>query len=52
MSEQPPDVDAADIDQTTIDQYAAALIDVDVVDYPDGLDVTDRGDNAGEGDTE
>ena len=52
MIKQPPDVDAADIDQATIDQYAAALIDVDVVDYPDGLDVTDRGDNAGEGDTE
>ena len=52
MTKPPPDIDAADIDQTTIDQYAAALIDVEVVDYPDDLDVTDRGDNAGEGDTE
>ena len=52
MTKPPPDIDAADIDQKTIDQYAAALIDVEVVDYPDALDVTDRGDNAGEGDTE
>ncbi len=52
MTKQPPEVDAADVDQTTIDQYAAALMEVEAVDYPDDLDVIDRGDNAGEGDTE
>ena len=41
MSEQPPDVDAADIDQETIDAWSISLADLTIEDYPDGLPVRD-----------
>ena len=41
MSEQPPEVDAADIDQATIDAWSISLADLDLEEYPDGLDVRD-----------
>ena len=47
MSEQPPEVDAADMDQATIDAWSISLADLDLEDYPDGLDVTDLDEEAG-----
>ena len=48
MTEQPPDVDAADIDQDTIDTWSISLADLDVEEYPDGLEVTDLDEEANE----
>ena len=45
MTEPPPDVDAADIDQETIDAYSLSLADLDVDEDPD-LDVTDLDEEA------
>ena len=45
MSEQPIDVDAADIDQETIDAWSISLADLDVDEDPD-LDVTDLDEEA------
>ena len=45
MTEQPIDVDAADIDQETIDAWSISLADLDVDEDPD-LDVADLDEEA------